>query len=118
MPDLRKSWKNTGTGLGGAFKNLGKTIINSGKKGVDKAVEWAEREDAPRQPDAAAPPAAAKTPENTQPAQPAQPAPAAKPQGAPAKSTADEIRKLAQLKNEGIITEEEFAVKKKQLLGL
>jgi hypothetical protein len=32
--------------------------------------------------------------------------------------TAEEIRKLAQLKDEGLLTEDEFAAKKKQLLGL
>ncbi len=33
-------------------------------------------------------------------------------------SVADEIRKLASLRNEGILTNEEFDAKKKQLLGL
>ena len=33
-------------------------------------------------------------------------------------SGADELEKLAELKEKGIITEEEFAAKKKQLLGL
>lgn len=33
-------------------------------------------------------------------------------------SIADEIRKLADLKKEGILTEEEFNAKKKQLLNL
>ena len=42
MADLKNSWKNTGTGLGHAFRDLGKTIIVSGKEGVDKAVDWAE----------------------------------------------------------------------------
>ena len=37
MADLKNSWKNTGTGLGHAFRDLGKTIIVSGKEGVDKA---------------------------------------------------------------------------------
>nr|WP_316620774.1 SHOCT domain-containing protein [uncultured Ruminococcus sp.] len=32
--------------------------------------------------------------------------------------TADEIRKLAQLRDEGVITDEEFTAKKKQLLGI
>lgn len=45
MADLRNAWKDTGKGIGGAFKGLGKTIINSAKKGADKAVEWAGRED-------------------------------------------------------------------------
>jgi hypothetical protein len=35
-----------------------------------------------------------------------------------APSAADEIKKLAGLKDQGIITQEEFAAKKKQLLGL
>ena len=42
MADLKNSWKNTGAGLGHAFRDLGKTIIVSGKEGVDKAVDWAE----------------------------------------------------------------------------
>ena len=92
MPNLKKSWKNTGLGVTHALKGLGKTIINSGKTGVDKAVEWAGREDVP----------------NGQPA-PAQTA---------AESVADEIRKLASLKEQGVLTEEEFTAKKKQLLGL
>lgn len=33
-------------------------------------------------------------------------------------STADELEKLAALRERGILTEEEFAAKKKQLLGL
>jgi len=37
---------------------------------------------------------------------------------APATSNLDEISKLADLKAKGIITDEEFAAKKKQLLGL
>lgn len=39
------------------------------------------------------------------------------PAAAPA-SAADEIRKLAALRDEGILTEEEFTAKKKQLLGI
>ncbi len=30
MADLKNSWKNTGAGLGHAFRDLGKTIIVSG----------------------------------------------------------------------------------------
>lgn len=45
-----------------------------------------------------------------------QSAPAAQP--AAAKSVADEIRALAQLRDEGILTEEEFTAKKQQLLGI
>ena len=50
-------------------------------------------------------------------------APAEKPAAQPVKANgmdfvADEIRKLAQLKYEGLLTEEEFTAKKKQLLGI
>ena len=40
------------------------------------------------------------------------------PEPAKVTSIADEIRKLADLKKEGILTEEEFNAKKKQLLNL
>lgn len=50
MSDMKNSWKQTGQGLGHAFRDLGKTLINTGKKGVDKAVDWAGREDQPQQP--------------------------------------------------------------------
>lgn len=41
MSDFKDSWKQTGTELGHAFRDLGKTLIKTGKKGVDSAVEWA-----------------------------------------------------------------------------
>jgi len=37
---------------------------------------------------------------------------------APEADVAEQIRKLAELRDEGILTEEEFAAKKKQLLGI
>jgi hypothetical protein len=37
---------------------------------------------------------------------------------APAASAADEIRKLAELRDVGVLTEDEFNIKKQQLLGL
>lgn len=43
--NLKNAWKETGKGLGHAFKDLGKTVIKTAEKGVDKAVEWADRED-------------------------------------------------------------------------
>lgn len=49
MSELKDSWKQTGVGLGHAFRDLSKTLIKTGKKGVDKAVEWAERDNAPEQ---------------------------------------------------------------------
>ena len=105
MSNLKNSWKNTGTELGHAFRDLGKTLINSGKKGVDKAVDWAESGQ-PQQP--VQQPIQQRPP--VQQRQYAQPAPNA--------LVADEIRKLAELKQQGFLTEEEFNSKKKQLLGL
>ena len=43
---LKESWKETGKDLGGAFKQLGKSIVKSGAVVVDKASDWAERDDA------------------------------------------------------------------------
>ena len=43
--DLRGKWKETGIGLGHAFRDLGKTIIKSGAAAVKKADEWANSED-------------------------------------------------------------------------
>ena len=55
------------------------------------------------------------------PAAPSQPAPAAEPApqaGGGSESYIEELEKLAQLKDQGIITDEEFQAKKRQLLGL
>lgn len=46
MGSLREDWKETGKDLGGAFKQLGKSIVKSGATVVDKANDWAERDDA------------------------------------------------------------------------
>ena len=43
--DLRGTWKETGVGLGHAFRDLGKTLIKTGAGAVKKADEWANRED-------------------------------------------------------------------------
>lgn len=53
MGDLRENWKETGVGLGHAFKNLGKSIVKSVKVGVVKADEWANGEDNEKAEDAA-----------------------------------------------------------------
>ena len=42
---LNNEWKDTGKSLGGAFANLGKTLLKTAKVGVDKAEAWAEGED-------------------------------------------------------------------------
>ena len=44
--NFKESWKQTGIGLGHAFKDLGKTVIKTAEVGVNKAVEWADRDDA------------------------------------------------------------------------
>ena len=48
---------------------------------------------------------------------PAQPAPSAAP-AAPEESYLDELERLAGLRDQGIITDEDFEAKKKQILGL
>ena len=42
---LRDSWKETGVGLGHAFRDLGKTLIKTGSTTVKKVDAWANRED-------------------------------------------------------------------------
>lgn len=42
MASTKEDWKETGKGLGHAFKGLGKTILRTAKTGVDKATSWAE----------------------------------------------------------------------------
>ena len=43
--DLRGSWKETGVGLGHAFRDLGKTLIKTGANAMKKADNWANGED-------------------------------------------------------------------------
>jgi hypothetical protein len=45
-------------------------------------------------------------------------APAPAPAAAPADDTVAQLTQLAQLKDQGILTEEEFAAKKAQILGI
>ena len=42
---LRDSWKETGVGLGHAFRDLGKTLIKTGSSAVKKVDSWANSED-------------------------------------------------------------------------
>ena len=42
---LKDSWKDTGIGLGNAFRDLGKTLIKTAKTGADKLDEWANSDD-------------------------------------------------------------------------
>ena len=46
MAVTKQDWKNTGKGFANAFKGLGKTIVKTVKTGVDKADQWAEKDDA------------------------------------------------------------------------
>ena len=48
---------------------------------------------------------------------PAQPAPAPSPPAAPQPDMFDELRKLAELKNAGILTDEEFTTQKARILA-
>jgi hypothetical protein len=47
----------------------------------------------------------------------AEPAPAAAPAPAPSVNVAEQLQQLAQLKDQGVLTEEEFAAQKAKLLG-
>lgn len=43
--DLKDSWKETGVGLGHAFRDLGKTLVKTGAKAVKKVDEWANSDE-------------------------------------------------------------------------
>ena len=62
-------------------------------------------------------PAPAPAPQQTPPPAPAAP-PEAQPAAPPGDDYAAELQKLASLKKQGILTEEEFQAKKKQVLGI
>ena len=42
---LRDQWKQTGTGLGHAFRDLGKTLVKSATNVARKAENWADSDD-------------------------------------------------------------------------
>lgn len=48
MSDLKNEWKDTGVALGHAFKDLGKSIVKTVRVGIDKADDWANSSDAPK----------------------------------------------------------------------
>lgn len=60
---LKDTWKETGKGLGFAFRDLGKAVIKTAKTGIDQADKWANGNDNPQQKNDTA--ADAKTAENT-----------------------------------------------------
>ena len=43
--DLRGAWKETGVNLGHAFRDLGKTLVKTGKKAIKKVDEWANEDE-------------------------------------------------------------------------
>lgn len=43
--DLRGSWKETGTSLGHAFRDLGKTLIKTGATAAKKVDKWVNEEE-------------------------------------------------------------------------
>ena len=43
--DLKDSWKETGIGLGHAFRDLGKALIKTGATAAKKVDNWANSED-------------------------------------------------------------------------
>ncbi len=112
MSDFKNSWKKTGSELGGAFRDLGKTLIKTGKKGVDSAVEWAGREDPAQEP------IEVQYTENAGNTYAAEQPEAQTGTVDPSMLVADEIRKLAALRDQGILTDEEFTARKRQLLNL
>lgn len=48
---LKDSWKETGTSLGNAFRDLGKTLVKTVKKGADMIDEWANTDENAPKPD-------------------------------------------------------------------
>lgn len=42
---LKDNWKQTGVGLGHAFRDLGKSVVKSVATGVKKVDNWANKED-------------------------------------------------------------------------
>ena len=46
---LKDSWKETGIGLGHAFRDLGKTLVKTVKIGAEKVDNWANSEETPAQ---------------------------------------------------------------------
>ncbi len=49
--DLRGTWKETGIGLGHAFRDLGKTLLKTGATAAKKVDKWANSEEQPEQPE-------------------------------------------------------------------
>ena len=46
---LKDTWKSTGTGLGHAFRDLGKALVKTVATGVEKADNWANSDEDTKQ---------------------------------------------------------------------
>ena len=44
MADLKKAWKQTAKSFILAFNDLGVSLVDTAKAGVDKAVDWAKKD--------------------------------------------------------------------------
>lgn len=47
--NVKKEWKKAGSDLGHAFAGLGKMLIRTAKVGMEKADEWANSDDSPKE---------------------------------------------------------------------
>ena len=47
---LREDWKQAGSGIGHAFKGLGKAFASTAKTAIRKTDEWANGDDAAKAP--------------------------------------------------------------------
>lgn len=47
--NVKKEWKKVGSDLGHAFAGLGKMLIRTAKVGMEKADEWANSDDSPKE---------------------------------------------------------------------
>lgn len=47
--NVKKEWKKAGSDLGHAFAGLGKMLIRTAKVGMEKADEWANSADSPKE---------------------------------------------------------------------
>jgi len=59
---LKDNWKQTGLGLGHAFRDLGKSVVKTVATGVKKADDWANKDEAKEETKAVAQEESKKTP--------------------------------------------------------
>ena len=107
---------------GGLVRTVGRTAVVAGTAsavagGVHhrQSQKWAEKDQAAQQQQQAIYDQGVADAQAQQ-AQPA-PAPAAAPSGGVGDDTVEQLERLAKLKNDGILTDEEFAAQKAKILG-